>query len=64
MDEFDGSEGAASSLLTQKSNIERQFQQVLDQLTPFTPHRWTGTAILLILFMTRVIYAEGWYIIA
>lgn len=36
----------------------------MDRITPFVPYRWTGTAVLLILFMTRVIYAEGWYIIA
>ncbi|KAI8647009.1 retrieval of early ER protein Rer1 [Parasitella parasitica] len=58
------SEGATSSLLAQKSQIERRFQQILDQVTPFTPYRWIGTTVLLILFMFRVIYAEGWYIIA
>ncbi|CEP12541.1 hypothetical protein [Parasitella parasitica] len=58
------SEGATSSLLAQKSQIERRFQQILDQVTPFTPYRWVGTTLLLVLFMLRVIYAEGWYIIA
>ncbi|KAG1051576.1 hypothetical protein G6F46_004289 [Rhizopus delemar] len=64
MNEFGESENTSSSLLAQKSQIERKFQQVLDRITPFVPYRWTGTAVLLILFMTRVIYAEGWYIIA
>ncbi|KAG1078439.1 hypothetical protein G6F42_024265 [Rhizopus arrhizus] len=58
------SEGATSSLLAQKSQLERRFQQILDQVTPFTPYRWAGTSVLLVLFMFRVIYAEGWYIIA
>ncbi|KAI8973508.1 RER1 protein [Mycotypha africana] len=58
------SEGATSSLLAQKSNLERRFQVVLDQVTPYTPQRWTGTVIVLVLFMARVILAEGWYIIA
>ncbi|KAG2213217.1 hypothetical protein INT46_001578 [Mucor plumbeus] len=58
------SEGATSSLLAQKSQIERRFQQILDQVTPFTPYRWVATSVLLVLFMIRVIYAEGWYIIA
>ncbi|KAG1144217.1 hypothetical protein G6F37_004020 [Rhizopus arrhizus] len=64
MNEFGESENTSSSLLAQKSQIERKFQQVLDRITPYVPYRWTGTAVLLILFMTRVIYAEGWYIIA
>ncbi|KAF1796300.1 retrieval of early ER protein Rer1 [Mucor lusitanicus] len=58
------SEGATSSLLAQKSQLERRFQQILDQVTPFAPYRWVGTSVLLVLFMFRVIYAEGWYIIA
>ncbi|CAO3642161.1 unnamed protein product [Mucor fragilis] len=58
------SEGATSSLLAQKSQLERRFQQILDQVTPFVPYRWVGTSVLLVLFMFRVIYAEGWYIIA
>ncbi|KAL9555536.1 hypothetical protein MBANPS3_002321 [Mucor bainieri] len=54
------SEGATSSLLAQKSQLERRFQQILDQVTPFAPYRWVGTSVLLVLFMFRVIYAEGW----
>ncbi|KAI7888115.1 retrieval of early ER protein Rer1 [Mucor mucedo] len=57
------SEGAASSLLAHKSQLERRFQQVLDQVTPFAPYRWVATVVLLILFLLRVVYAEGWYII-
>ncbi|CAO3674971.1 unnamed protein product [Rhizopus stolonifer] len=64
MNQFGESDGATLSFLAQKSQMERKFQQVLDQTTPFVPYRWTGTAILLIVFMSRVIYAEGWYIIA
>ncbi|KAG1471733.1 hypothetical protein G6F56_001956 [Rhizopus delemar] len=64
MNEFGESDGATSSFLAQKSHMERKFQQVLDQTTPFVPYRWTGTGLLLIVFMSRVIYAEGWYIIA
>lgn len=41
----------------------KRFQQVLDQVTPFAPYRWAATVVLLILFLLRVVYAEGWYII-
>ncbi|KAG0746170.1 hypothetical protein G6F57_007665 [Rhizopus arrhizus] len=64
LNDFGESENTSSSILAQKSQIERRFQQVLDQITPFAPYRWTGTVALLLLFTTRVIYAEGWYIIA
>ncbi|KAI9244772.1 retrieval of early ER protein Rer1 [Sporodiniella umbellata] len=64
MNEFGEPEEATSGFLAQKTMLERKFQQLLDQTTPYTPYRWTGTGFLLVLFMTRVIYAEGWYIIA
>ncbi|KAI7898781.1 putative Golgi membrane protein [Cokeromyces recurvatus] len=57
-------EGATFSLLAQKTHLERRFQQLLDQVTPYVPYRWAATIVLLVLFMFRVIYAEGWYIIA
>lgn len=65
MNEFtnEPNEGASSSLLAQKSHLERRFQQLLDQVTPYTPYRWTATGFLILLFMLRVVFAEGWYII-
>ncbi|KAI8989286.1 retrieval of early ER protein Rer1 [Pilobolus umbonatus] len=69
MNEFtsEPSEGAASNLLAQKSHLERhsqqRFQQILDQTTPYTTYRWASTTFLLLLFLLRVVFAEGWYII-
>jgi len=38
------------------------YQSYLDKSTPYTPYRWIGTGILVVLFMLRIIFAEGWYI--
>ncbi|CAO3641203.1 unnamed protein product [Cunninghamella blakesleeana] len=56
-------EGASNNFLKQKSLIERRFQHFLDEVTPFTQYQWIATVILLILFMLRIVLAEGWYIV-
>ncbi|KAH6560895.1 hypothetical protein BASA50_006249 [Batrachochytrium salamandrivorans] len=43
--------------------INRKFQKLLDDLTPYTPQRWAGTAILGVLFLIRAFTAGGWYIV-
>ncbi|KAI9305120.1 Golgi membrane protein [Cunninghamella echinulata] len=56
-------EGTSNSLLNQKSLLERRFQHFLDEVTPFTQYRWITTVVLLVLFMLRIVLAEGWYIV-
>ncbi|ORZ13978.1 putative Golgi membrane protein [Absidia repens] len=56
-------EGASNHILQQKTLLERKFQHVLDEVTPFTQYRWISTVVLLVLFMMRIILAEGWYIV-
>lgn len=36
----------------------------MDQATPFPLYRWTGFAALLLIFLIRIILAQGWYIVA
>jgi hypothetical protein len=38
---------------------QRQQQAVLDKWTPFTLHRWLGTAGLVVVFMLRIVLAQG-----
>lgn len=45
------------------SNYGRLYQTYLDKTVPHTGARWGGFAALLVLFMLRVIYAQGWYIV-
>ena len=40
------------------------YQTYLDKSTPHFALRWIGTIVLILLFMTRIIIAQGWYIIA
>jgi hypothetical protein len=47
---------------THTSMIQRKFQSLLDQSTPFVLYRWIGSITLLILFGLRIIFAQGWYI--
>ncbi|KAG0172263.1 hypothetical protein DFQ30_010780 [Apophysomyces sp. BC1015] len=59
----ESSEGTSSNFLAQKSALERKWQRYLDEVTPYTEFRWIATAVLLVLFMVRIVYAEGWYIV-
>ena len=51
-----------ASVSAQTSKLQRQYQALLDQSTPFVTYRWVGTAVLLLLFFARILYAQGWYI--
>ncbi|KAI8146201.1 Golgi membrane protein [Fennellomyces sp. T-0311] len=52
-----------SNFLAQKAMLERRWQRILDDTTPHVQYRWIGTAVLLVLFILRILYAQGWYII-
>ncbi|KAL1926003.1 hypothetical protein VTP01DRAFT_7096 [Rhizomucor pusillus] len=56
-------DGATSKFLAQKTAFERKWQRWLDEVTPYVHYRWIGTATLLVLFMLRIILAQGWYIV-
>ncbi|KAF4550914.1 Rer1-like protein [Elsinoe fawcettii] len=47
--------------LTQSAQI---YQSYLDKSTPFATYRWIGTGVVFILFALRIIFAQGWYIVA
>ncbi|KAK6332198.1 hypothetical protein TWF718_002726 [Orbilia javanica] len=46
------------------SKLTRQYQAYLDQVTPHVLPRWIGTGVLLVIFFARILYAQGWYIVA
>ncbi|KAK6353208.1 retention in endoplasmic reticulum protein 1 [Orbilia brochopaga] len=46
------------------SKLTRQYQAYLDQVTPHVLYRWIGTGCLLFVFFARILYAQGWYIVA
>ncbi|KAH6913940.1 retrieval of early ER protein Rer1 [Coprinopsis sp. MPI-PUGE-AT-0042] len=45
------------------SKFQRQYQQVLDRWTPHILHRWLALAGLLVVFLLRIVLAQGWYIV-
>lgn len=47
------------NISAQYSKMQRQYQQVLDRLTPHMLYRWLGTAGLLAVFMLRIVLAQG-----
>ena len=39
--------------------IQRQYQQILDRWTPYVLNRWLATAGLLLVFLLRIVLAQG-----
>ncbi|TBU31141.1 retrieval of early ER protein Rer1 [Dichomitus squalens] len=59
----EASAGPFQPLAVHYAKAKRQYQQWLDKVTPFVLYRWLGTAGLLALFILRIVYAQGWYIV-
>ncbi|AEO69480.1 5b75d5fb-ba9f-4928-8c58-7e72b3b9037c [Thermothielavioides terrestris] len=53
-----------AAVSAQTSRLQRQYQALLDRLTPFVLYRWLGTGAALFIFFLRVFLAQGWYIVA
>ncbi|KAH9944616.1 retrieval of early ER protein Rer1 [Amylocystis lapponica] len=51
------------SFPSQYSKLQRQYQQLLDRVTPYVLYRWLGTAGILSLFALRIVLSQGWYIV-
>lgn len=44
---------------TQWTKAQRQYQQLLDKITPFVLYRWLGIAGLLGVFVLRIVLSQG-----
>jgi len=53
-----------AAVTAQTSRLQRYYQALLDQSTPFVLYRWVGTGVCMFLFFLRVLLAQGWYIVA
>lgn len=40
-----------------------QRQAFADRVTPYTYRRWAATGVLLLLFLARIFWLHGWYIV-
>ncbi|EFY90228.1 RER1 protein [Metarhizium acridum CQMa 102] len=44
------------------TKLQRHYQALLDQSTPFVLYRWVATGATLLLFFVRIFVIQGWYI--
>jgi len=63
-------EGDSASLKPQTGIVTRSYrricqlyQKILDNSTPYTIGRWLSTVVLGFLYLARVLYLQGWYIV-
>ena len=59
MSSSEPSSGPFQPVSNQYYKTMRQYQQLLDRITPFMLYRWLGTAALLAIFMLRIVLAQG-----
>lgn len=50
-------------VLAHLTKLRTTYQELLDKSVPFTTRRWTGFGALLVVFLIRILTAQGWYII-
>lgn len=46
-----------------RHRVEVEYRRFLDYITPHVVSRWIVTYVLITLFMARIIFSEGWYIV-
>lgn len=63
---MEGSEndGDATPIAKWKSDFSRRFQYYLDRSTPHTVRRWLGTFAVAMIYVLRVYYLQGFYVIS
>lgn len=42
---------------------QKLHQHYVDKTVPYVTYRWIGFTVLLLVFMCRILFAQGWYII-
>lgn len=64
MEGVGGGASPAAASLDQWRQFSRLFQFYLDKTTPHAVYRWSGTAALMFLYVLRVYYVQGFYIVS
>ncbi|XP_071733673.1 protein RER1B-like [Rutidosis leptorrhynchoides] len=64
MEGLGGGDRSAAATLDKWRHFSRLFQAYLDKTTPHTVYRWSGTAALVVLYVLRVYYVQGFYIVS
>ncbi|KAG8529988.1 retention in endoplasmic reticulum protein 1 [Bacidia gigantensis] len=52
-----------AAVSAQTTRLGRIYQSYLDKATPYKAYRWTGSGVLLFMFMIRIVTSQGWYIV-
>ncbi|KAI3618353.1 hypothetical protein CBS9595_002716 [Malassezia furfur] len=50
-------------LVREAHMLHMRAQHLIDSMAPYTVQRWAATGVLLLLFLLRIVLAEGWYIV-
>ncbi|KAH6687332.1 retrieval of early ER protein Rer1 [Plectosphaerella plurivora] len=64
MDSMEPEPSPFAAVSAQGSKLSRKYQALLDQSTPYVLYRWISTGVCLLLFFLRIVFAQGWYIVA
>lgn len=64
MEGFTGDGGQSVPLARWRSNFSKRFQYYLDKSTPHPFYRWLGTSVAAIIYILRVYYVQGFYIVS
>lgn len=54
----------ASAITRWKFEVSRQYQHVLDKTTPFVLYRWFGFLAVALIYVIRVYFVEGFYVVS
>jgi hypothetical protein len=58
------SSGNKKSAISQAwTRLSQWYQGVVDRTVPWQKTRWLSAFLLILVFMARVLYAQGWYIV-
>lgn len=65
MESFGGEDASVVAPLNQwRHDASRIFQYYLDRVTPLPYYRWLGTIILAAIYVLRVYYVQGFYVVS
>ncbi|KAF2672615.1 RER1 protein [Microthyrium microscopicum] len=53
-----------AAVSAQTTRLGQIYQTYLDKSVPHIPQRWIGTAVTFLLFIIRIVWVQGWYIVA
>lgn len=59
-----GSAAAAAPVNQWLTDFNKLFQYYLDKSTPHATYRWIGTLVLASIYVLRVFYVQGFYIVS